>query len=90
VFGRSRPATGFSTDLKTLDALSAQTHQTPAEKVFAPAGGDESLYKKLTELRNSGVCVVEQLPGQTGDANSMLCTKVLNKKKGEWVLVDVE
>lgn len=71
VFGRARPATGFSTDLKVLNQLSSRQFDLP-EKIFAPVGTDQD---KISALRAQGKIVIEQLPGQDSDAQSMSCTK---------------
>lgn len=63
VFGRSRPATGFSTDLKTLVALSSL--EPPTEKtVLAPVPKDPVLWQEIQLLRAQGYRVVEVLAAQ--------------------------
>lgn len=71
VFGRARPATGFSTDLKVLNQLSSRQFDLP-EKIFAPVGTAQD---KIVALRVQGKIVIEQLPGQDSDAQSMSCTE---------------
>jgi len=78
IFGRARAATGFSTDLKVLNQLSAKQFEHP-EKIFAPTGTDQ---KKISALRAEGKVVIEQLPGQAkdsteSDAKAMGCSKSL-------------
>jgi ATP phosphoribosyltransferase regulatory subunit len=87
IFGKARAATGFSTDLKLLDTLTARKFKT-ASRVFAPAAEDEKLSEKINELRSQGVCVVEQLPGQAGDARAMGCDKILKLVDGQWQVTD--
>lgn len=90
VFGRARPATGFSTDLKILARMSAA--QTPAggELIFAPGEDDDAaLEQRVAELRASGARVVRALAGQAGDARTMGCTRALAKRDNDWTLVDV-
>lgn len=84
VFGRARAATGFSTDLKVLNQLSAKQFASP-DKIFAPTGVNQS---KVAELRAQGNVVVEQLPGQKTDAKSMGCNKSLAQVDGQWVVKD--
>ena len=74
VFGRARAATGFSTDLKVLNRLSAREFVVP-EKIFAPVGTPQD---KIAALREQGRIVVEQLPGQDTDAASMGCSKTID------------
>jgi ATP phosphoribosyltransferase regulatory subunit len=89
VFGRARPATGFSTDLKTLLDLSQRDFSIPDSAVFAPADNDAALAAAVQELRQQGECVVCGLPGQAGDAGTMGCDRVLVSEKGGWVVKPV-
>ena len=89
VFGRARPATGFSADLTTLVALGADR---PYELtgIFAPALDDPKLQQQIANLRKAGERVVCALPGQQGQARDMGCDRVLEKRNGEWVLDDLK
>ena len=89
VFGRARPATGFSTDLKTLFELSQRDFTSPDNAIFAPADKDPALVVAVRKLRQQGECVVCGLPGQTGDAGAMGCDRVLVAGKGGWVVKPV-
>ena len=84
VFGRARPATGFSTDLKTLLDLSQRDFSSPDSAIFAPADNDPALAIAVRKLRQQGECVVSGLPGQVGDAGTMGCDRVLVAGKGGW------
>lgn len=86
VFGRARPATGFSTDLKTLINLSQSDFGGMHGAILAPAEEDALLYAAVKELRQSGERVVCALPGQSGDAATMGCDRVLVNEKGSWVV----
>ena len=89
IFGRSRPATGFSADLKTLVALSAAL--PPADEsrpIFAPADDDGALHAKVRDLRAAGERVVCALPGQHGGASDMGCDRVLERRDGAWMVID--
>jgi ATP phosphoribosyltransferase regulatory subunit len=84
VFGRSRPATGFSTDLKTvLSLVDAKTSELRA--IFAPASGESDLAKAIEALRANGERVIQALPGQTGGAAEMGCDHELVLKGGKWL-----
>ena len=83
IFGRARAATGFSTDLKLLDNLTTRQFDKP-DRVFAQANNDPALHKTIHALRSQGVCVVEQLPGQSGDAKAMQCNQQLELIDGCW------
>jgi len=86
VFGRSRPATGFSTDLRELMRLSQRSFGDRGRAIFAPAGEEVELLSAVQDLRQSGERVVRALPGQEGDATDMGCDRVLVNENGQWVL----
>lgn len=84
VFGRARPATGFSTDLKTLINLSANKNELASSVILAPCDDDIKLRELITELRAKGEIVIEELPGQQSDAKSTVGTRQLVNQKGQW------
>ncbi|MGM0677239.1 ATP phosphoribosyltransferase regulatory subunit [Ectothiorhodospira marina] len=88
VFGRARPATGFSADLKTLVRLSRQPESPPARAIFAPADPDASLAAAVTRLRREGERVIQGLSGQAADAVAMGCDRMLVKSNNQWTVVD--
>ena len=84
IFGRARAATGFSTDLKVLNQLSAKQFAV-VEKIFAPVDTDRDA---VAALRAEGKIVIEQLPGQKTDAKAMGCNKSLCLVDGQWSIKD--
>ena len=60
VFGRSRPATGFSTDVKALVALTNVIVRKP-KTVISPVCSSDALWKKVNALRSEGYRVIEVL-----------------------------
>jgi len=87
VFGRARPATGFSADLKLLSSLSKQSCQVELrELIFAPYSDDIVLNEKIRDLRAQQQAVVQQLPGQTGSAKELGCTSILEQDNHNWVV----
>jgi len=86
VFGRSRPATGFSTDLKELIQLSCRAFADRRGGILAPQAEDPSLQAAIQALRADGLRVVCELPGQAGDAASMGCDRLLVDEDGTWVV----
>ncbi len=87
VFGRARPATGFSADLKKLLRVSAQEGQgpqAPAPGIFAPALDDAGLRARVRALRAAGERVICELPGQSGGAREMGCDRVLRRRADSW------
>lgn len=90
VFGRARPATGFSTDLKTLVRLSGQPLAAAPRGIFAPADPDPALLDAVAELRGRGERVIQGLMGQGGDAAAMGCDRVLARdSNNQWTVTDL-
>lgn len=88
-FGRSRPATGFSADLKTLMRYGSSLPSIPAERIMAPWGTDAELTEEIEKLRAAGKVVVRSLTGQTGNAGAMGCNRQFVQQDGKWVLTAV-
>jgi ATP phosphoribosyltransferase regulatory subunit len=89
IFGRERPATGFSADLKVLTALNKQNgiEQPERELIFAPFVEDVSLCETIRDLRAQNRAVVQQLPNQIGSAEKLNCTAILVKNsESVWVV----
>jgi ATP phosphoribosyltransferase regulatory subunit len=81
VFGRARPATGFSTDLKALlQLLSASLPATCNTAICAPAQTDVGLWQRLGELRAAGEVVITSLSGEIDPR----CDRQLVCRDGEW------
>jgi len=86
-FGRARSATGFSADLKLLNALSKRlTTVDVAQLVYAPLSDDTSLTEAIRELRVKGIAVIQQLPGHPDEIKELACTGVLEKQNQNWVV----
>lgn len=87
VFGRARPATGFSADLKFLASLSkAVTEKITQEIIFSPLVNDPQLFEVVKDLRAGGSIVIQQLPGQTVDEQQLNCTAILTKTNKNWLV----
>jgi ATP phosphoribosyltransferase regulatory subunit len=84
-FGRARPATGFSADLKTLMRLSKA--QAPAkESVFIPYTkdtADNEKVEKIIELRAQGHRVIQGLQADETAQNNN-CQHILEKQQSGW------
>lgn len=89
-FGRARPATGFSADLKALMALGKRARDELPGAVLAPATRDPELQARVRELRASGRVVVQELPGKTADYSEAGITERLERAGQEWVLTPVQ
>lgn len=90
VFGRARPATGFSTDLRLLVSLSQRDFTQDSSAVFAPAGDVADLGEAIDSLRHKGERVIRCLAGQTGNAVDMDCDRELVYEDGGWVVKPVQ
>lgn len=91
LFGRGRPATGFSTDLKALLGLAAPTPATVNPVILAPpiqlAQTDPHLKTLIQQLRQQNWRIAYTLPGQQPPAN---CTQILHyQPDGTWYLAPV-
>jgi len=84
VFGRSRPAVGFSLDLKVLAAC-APTNGLHAA-IRAPWAEDDALRAQVRSLREQGETVVRVLPGHEHEAQEYNCDRELVLVGGEWIV----
>lgn len=85
-FGRARPATGFSVDLKRLLALHEKVRGvTPG--IIAPWSNDTALNSLVAELRGQGERVIIQLPGAETGAAELGCDRQIVEKNGKWQVV---
>jgi len=89
-FGESRPATGFSADLKSLVRLVEKSRIDSAVKsvgILAPSGSDGSLLEKIAELRTTQRVVQQLSDHDTHETYN--CEKRLVLESGEWQLKDL-
>jgi ATP phosphoribosyltransferase regulatory subunit len=84
VFGRRRPAVGFSLDLKALVALSPA--QPLRAAVRAPWGEDAALRAAVRALREQGETVVCMLPGHEHEGDEFDCDRELAQVGSQWVV----
>ncbi|SBT08859.1 ATP phosphoribosyltransferase regulatory subunit [Candidatus Accumulibacter aalborgensis] len=83
-FGRDRPATGFSLDLRELARLAASPASPGA--VLAPnVAASAALAKAIAVLREQGEIVVERLSAETG-SEGPVCDRQLVEDNGQWVI----
>lgn len=83
-FGHDRPATGFSSDLKTLLTLGQPPVQNDHKAIYAPALDDPELTCKISELRATGECVICALPGTGDNPAEHGCNRILVKQEKHW------
>ena len=84
VFGRNRPAVGFSLDVKELAAF-ARARDMP-RAVRAPWGEDAALRAAVRKLREQGESVVCVLPGHEHEGQEFECDRELVAAAGQWTL----
>lgn len=84
-FGRARPATGFSMDMRELAAASVEVQQQT--RVLAPLRPDDrKLAQRIAALRSRGIVVIEDLPGHARFRAELACDRELVKRAGRWVV----
>lgn len=82
VFGRNRPAVGFSLDVRELvGVLPAQPLRAA---IRAPWGDAEALNKTIAALRCQGETVVCVLPGHDSEIDEFHCDRELVEHNGQW------
>ena len=82
IFGRKRPAVGFSLDLKELVQVSPRRALKAA--VRAPWGNQPGLRDAIAALRAAGETVVCALPGHDHEEDEFHCDRVLTQHGGGW------
>ena len=85
-FGRARPATGFSMDLRELARLLPTAERK--HSIRAPWGNAPELKEKIAELRKSGEVVIQSLPGHNNELDEFECDRalVLDENGSNWIL----
>ena len=84
-FGRARPATGFSMDLKVLLPLTADMPSCGG--ILGPAGADSAARVEMARLRATGEIVVARLPGHDAHVGELGCDRELKHIDGRWAVV---
>ncbi|PKO34489.1 MAG: ATP phosphoribosyltransferase regulatory subunit [Betaproteobacteria bacterium HGW-Betaproteobacteria-7] len=87
-FGRARPATGFSMDLREIARLLPPARVAAA--VLAPhAGTDRELAAHIAALRTQGEIVVELLPGEAA-CEGPFCDRKLARVGEHWIIEAIQ
>jgi ATP phosphoribosyltransferase regulatory subunit len=84
VFGRNRPATGFSLDVKALVGVLAPRPLRAA--IRAPWREVPDLRAAIASLRAQGQTVVCALPGHESEVEEFHCDRELIQVAGQWVV----
>jgi ATP phosphoribosyltransferase regulatory subunit len=89
VFGRNRPAVGFSLDVKELVGVVAKRHLKAAIRApWLDAGADAAgLRAAISALRRAGETVVCVLPGHESEVDEFHCDRELARDaSGRWAV----
>jgi len=84
VFGRNRPAAGFSLDLKAL--VVAVSPRPLQAAIRAPWRDDTALAGVVAGLRAGGDIVMRVLPGHESEVDEFHCDRELTEVAGQWVV----
>ncbi|MEG0148075.1 MAG: ATP phosphoribosyltransferase regulatory subunit [Comamonas sp.] len=84
VYGRIRPAAGFSLDIKQLVAVVPERPLKAA--IRAPWGDDVQVAAAISALRQQGETVVCVLPGHESEVDEFHCDRELANVGGQWVV----
>jgi ATP phosphoribosyltransferase regulatory subunit len=84
-FGRARPATGFTMELRELaDMIGGDLKPMRVLAPYRP--GDVALQAEVARLRAGGVIVVVELPGHEANRPELDCEQQLVSRAGAWKL----
>ena len=87
-FGRDRPATGFSMDLREVARLAPAGK--PMGAILAPsAAHDGKLAAHIAALREQGEVVVELLPGESA-CEGPICDRKLAQVGEQWIIEAIQ
>ena len=84
VFGRNRPAVGFSLDVKAL--VGAVAPRSLHAAIRAPWGEASELRGAIAALRGRGETVVCVMPGHENEVEEFQCDRELIRVAGHWVV----
>ena len=84
VFGRNRPAAGFSLDIKQVVCVVPPRALKAA--IRAPWGEAADVNAAIGELRSAGETVVCVLPGHESEVDEFHCDRELVQVAGRWVV----
>ena len=88
VFGRNRPAVGFSLDVKELVGVAARRPLRAAIRApWLDSGKDAAaLRAAIASLRSRGEIVVCVLPGHESEVDEFQCDRELAPSGGQWIV----
>ncbi|MCQ0033247.1 ATP phosphoribosyltransferase regulatory subunit [Burkholderia glumae] len=83
-YGRARPATGFSLDLREIARISPVEARGTA--ILAPWRQDDALRAAVAALRDAGEVVIQALPGHDHVLDEFACDRALVERGDAWVV----
>ncbi len=83
-FGRARPATGFSMDLREVARLMPAA--APASAIRAPWGREPALTEFIAALRGQGEIVIQRLPGEDNGEQEFDCNREIVAEGGKYTV----
>ena len=83
-YGRARPATGFSLDLREIARISPIEARSSA--ILAPWKHDDVLRERVAALRDAGEVVIQALPGHDHALDEFAFDRVLVEREGAWLV----
>jgi ATP phosphoribosyltransferase regulatory subunit len=87
VFGRNRPAVGFSLDVRELvGVLPARPLRAAIRAPWSDAAG---LHEAIAGLRRAGEVVVCVLPGHSSEIDEFHCDRELVEQAGQWQVLAI-
>ena len=87
-YGRARPATGFSMDLRELARLLPSSE--PGGAILAPWPEEDALHAEASRLRAQGERVVLALPGHEGSWREAGCDRMLVRSGDGWIVEPIK
>lgn len=84
-FGRARPASGFSADLKQLMQLGSIAVPA-ASTIHATLDGSAAQWQAICDLRDAGECVIASAPDEARDT---ACTRELVRDGSQYLIKNV-
>ncbi|MDU0809900.1 MAG: ATP phosphoribosyltransferase regulatory subunit [Burkholderia sp.] len=81
-YGRERPATGFSLDLREIAPISPIAARCSA--ILAPWARDDALCAAVSNLRDAGEIVIQVLPGHDYALDEFAYDRILVEQDGIW------
>ncbi len=83
-YGRGRPATGFSMDLREIARLAPNGKRRGG--VLVPWPENDAVHAEVKRLRSAGERVVFALPGHEGSWRESDCDRALVLRANEWIV----